>query len=215
MGGLSGRLIASPRGLSAVCGFGRETESACHARRVPCASSGHRMRSLCVYTMCTRDPKRVAGPCLACCVALGRSLGGQRVPAQQPSLREGRSVGRGVAPPLRHRFPPCRWAVLVEASARHVVVAWFVVGVRAAVVPCPAALSSVMLVLGECAPVGPAWPSRLRSSPCVVGASSFPVGGRRFPREGAKTATWLILPVVICLSQRLSHACLSINCFIL
>ena len=23
--------------------------------------------------------------------------------------------------------------------------------------------------------------------------------------------TWLILPVVICLSQRLSHACLSIN----
>jgi hypothetical protein len=27
--------------------------------------------------------------------------------------------------------------------------------------------------------------------------------------------TWLILPVVICLSQRLSHACLSINKFIL
>ena len=27
--------------------------------------------------------------------------------------------------------------------------------------------------------------------------------------------TWLILPVVICLSQRLSHACLSINEFIL
>ena len=27
--------------------------------------------------------------------------------------------------------------------------------------------------------------------------------------------TWLILPVVICLSQRLSHACLSINNFIL
>lgn len=27
-----------------------------------------------------------------------------------------------------------------------------------------------------------------------------------------KAATWLILPVVICLSQRLSHACLSINC---
>ena len=29
------------------------------------------------------------------------------------------------------------------------------------------------------------------------------------------SATWLILPVVICLSQRLSHACLSINAFIL
>ena len=28
-------------------------------------------------------------------------------------------------------------------------------------------------------------------------------------------ATWLILPVVICLSQRLSHACVSINDFIL
>ena len=31
----------------------------------------------------------------------------------------------------------------------------------------------------------------------------------------SRAATWLILPVVICLSQRLSHACLSINCFIL
>lgn len=30
-----------------------------------------------------------------------------------------------------------------------------------------------------------------------------------------KAATWLILPVVICLSQRLSHACLSISCVIL
>ena len=29
------------------------------------------------------------------------------------------------------------------------------------------------------------------------------------------TVTWLILPVVICLSQRLSHACLSINNFVL
>ena len=28
---------------------------------------------------------------------------------------------------------------------------------------------------------------------------------------GKKLATWLILPVVICLSQRLSHACLSIS----
>ena len=43
--------------------------------------------------------------------------------------------------------------------------------------------------------------------------------GRRamMPPRGGRTAawrtvTWLILPVVICLSQRLSHACLSINC---
>jgi hypothetical protein len=27
----------------------------------------------------------------------------------------------------------------------------------------------------------------------------------------ARIVTWLILPVVICLSQRLSHACLSLN----
>ena len=31
--------------------------------------------------------------------------------------------------------------------------------------------------------------------------------------NGMKFITWLILPVVICLSQRLSHACLSINYF--
>lgn len=30
-------------------------------------------------------------------------------------------------------------------------------------------------------------------------------------RFGEGIATWLILPVVICLSQRLSHACLSIS----
>jgi hypothetical protein len=29
--------------------------------------------------------------------------------------------------------------------------------------------------------------------------------------SGSKIVTWLILPVVICLSQRLSHACLSIS----
>jgi hypothetical protein len=34
-------------------------------------------------------------------------------------------------------------------------------------------------------------------------------------RLADKEVTWLILPVVICLSQRLSHACLSINNFIL
>jgi len=34
-------------------------------------------------------------------------------------------------------------------------------------------------------------------------------------KELVKIVTWLILPVVICLSQRLSHACVSINDFIL
>ena len=32
------------------------------------------------------------------------------------------------------------------------------------------------------------------------------------PRPTPRTAIWLILPVVICLSQRLSHACLSMSC---
>ena len=31
------------------------------------------------------------------------------------------------------------------------------------------------------------------------------------PAAAFKIVTWLILPVVICLSQRLSHACLSIS----
>ncbi len=42
--------------------------------------------------------------------------------------------------------------------------------------------------------------------------------GPRYPRAslhgrtpGEQIVTWLILPVVICLSQRLSHACLSIS----
>jgi hypothetical protein len=43
---------------------------------------------------------------------------------------------------------------------------------------------------------------------CVL-VGRLPSGCLRQTHEGA---TWLILPVVICLSQRLSHACLSINC---
>jgi hypothetical protein len=49
------------------------------------------------------------------------------------------------------------------------------------------------------------WVAELPSG--CVGASG------RFGLEGI--ATWLILPVVICLSQRLSHACVSINSFVL
>ena len=41
-------------------------------------------------------------------------------------------------------------------------------------------------------------------------------GLRRHPPVAFRiVVTWLILPVVICLSQRLSHACLSINKFVL
>lgn len=37
--------------------------------------------------------------------------------------------------------------------------------------------------------------------------------GRGRSLEHSRNATWLILPVVICLSQRLSHACVSMNKF--
>jgi hypothetical protein len=40
--------------------------------------------------------------------------------------------------------------------------------------------------------------------------ASCGVSSRASAPEG-KIVTWLILPVVICLSQRLSHACLSIS----
>ena len=48
----------------------------------------------------------------------------------------------------------------------------------------------------------------------ALGVGSFPSSfARRWlrPSPGVSWATWLILPVVICLSQRLSHACLSIS----
>ena len=40
-----------------------------------------------------------------------------------------------------------------------------------------------------------------------------PARFRCFSNETPLLDTWLILPVVICLSQRLSHACLSINIY--
>ena len=59
----------------------------------------------------------------------------------------------------------------------------------------------------------------LKASPTIVGlymrsGASAPGGSGLPSGDGlpGKGATWLILPVVICLSQRLSHACLSINC---
>ena len=57
---------------------------------------------------------------------------------------------------------------------------------------------------------------------CTLGRDSSPPAGNvevlgRLPRGwplGRTIATWLILPVVICLSQRLSHACPSISFYI-
>ena len=79
----------------------------------------------------------------------------------------------------------------------------------------------------ECRPAVMAWPLiRMRR---VTPLDSLTNSGRgEDTRKGAGTlafempsgafrivVTWLILPVVICLSQRLSHACLSINKFVL
>ena len=41
--------------------------------------------------------------------------------------------------------------------------------------------------------------------------SNYSWDGEPFEKTSSSAATWLILPVVICLSQRLSHACLSIS----
>ena len=63
---------------------------------------------------------------------------------------------------------------------------------------------------------------RERRSPVAPGRSPFYARVAPWPREGPggearasrlRIATWLILPVVICLSQRLSHACLSISTY--
>jgi hypothetical protein len=68
-------------------------------------------------------------------------------------------------------------------------------------------------------------PTNSDDRPCATFCSARPVGENadvaqatlyrrsavRYARRVRNQDTWLILPVVICLSQRLSHACLSIN----
>lgn len=68
-------------------------------------------------------------------------------------------------------------------------------GRRAAI--CPAALASVGRSVAS---------DERRGRPGLLGLLGRPLGKSR-------NATWLILPVVICLSQRLSHACVSMNEF--
>ena len=73
--------------------------------------------------------------------------------------------------------------------------------------------------------VGWMWIKAEASVGCYLGGGggggpvlSLPLLGLR-PGAGEENirgmVTWLILPVVICLSQRLSHACVSINSFVL
>jgi hypothetical protein len=68
--------------------------------------------------------------------------------------------------------------------------------------------SSLRLALG----CGHPLPGALAAPPPLIILASGPrdpLGPQR--PMGEQIVTWLILPVVICLSQRLSHACLSIS----
>src|SRR4030088_3042461 len=56
--------------------------------------------------------------------------------------------------------------------------------------------------------VSPRATSSLRNDSAMPSRHGLPKG---VITRGRKIVTWLILPVVICLSQRLSHACLSIS----
>ena len=84
----------------------------------------------------------------------------------------------------------------------------------------PGELPAVERLLGETgARVGPD-PARQHrrhgGRPAATGGHRHRAGqpprARPVPAD-RKVDTWLILPVVICLSQRLSHACLSINLY--
>ena len=76
----------------------------------------------------------------------------------------------------------------------------------------------------RCAGASPPWPGARSPLPAyLVYILAFPFRGASGPSPGVRPASaassprggnrdiWLILPVVICLSQRLSHACLSIS----
>ena len=53
--------------------------------------------------------------------------------------------------------------------------------------------------------------STLREGIINFGKPNYLAAGCFRAAGGSRIVTWLILPVVICLSQRLSHACLSIS----
>lgn len=66
----------------------------------------------------------------------------------------------------------------------------------------------VVALLRDAAPLGAPAPRSVYNS-----AGALPWSGAA-RAVAFKIVTWLILPVVICLSQRLSHACLSISNYI-
>lgn len=112
------------------------------------------------------------------------------------------------------RRPPCRWPLrepfccvrprtLAVCCRRSAI--WHVLVVVPLLVIAPSLLAPCPFPSGAWGHFGP-WPCRV----CGVGAH-----GLGAVCVTARIATWLILPVVICLSQRLSHACVSINSLVL
>ena len=76
---------------------------------------------------------------------------------------------------------------------------------------------NIRLVIRSTPPYGGREQRHSENSVLRVGCGSLEPQSARgtslsLPLPLRKTVTWLILPVVICLSQRLSHACLSIKC---
>ena len=178
-----------------------------------CAGVQPRLRSLYRYTMCkhtTNPPARTVGVSSEPSF-VGVSLSGIGRLAAQPPLREARSASVSTRRAGRLRIVG---SVLEEPSERIRGKRAFLGPVRSSERLARVGLSALLLT------------SPLKLAPASASAAldfshgwrpaacCLPSGGRR--RGCArKAATWLILPVVICLSQRLSHACLSINCFIL
>jgi len=77
--------------------------------------------------------------------------------------------------------------------------------------PCGELSGGKWIVCQPCCSLAPGCdPLRLRPSSVNCSARIRP-GSRQRKTCRVKIVTWLILPVVICLSQRLSHACLSIS----
>ena len=187
-----------------------------------------RMRRLCFYTMCTRHfdsplPVRAAAAAspLGVRSALRASL------AVQPFLREGaRACFAGVVPCRSVACPPRRWSraggmvqrgLCCASVSPLAYMSFYMSACRG-----PGPLTTVVVLLFptsnalrrcHCAPWLRCFLARVRVARVLVHV--LVLGSRRSIVRASMIATWLILPVVICLSQRLSHACLSINCFIL
>ena len=201
-----------------------------------------RMRRLYRYTMCTRSPKPRASPCRSCClwrleVSFSTTLSGPETRrcdiASVTIVSAGSRERVSMVSPKTARSPRFR---IAEARS----VEWFsktcVVRMLASrrrrsdgrvrsrarqskVIRC---CYSMNCTLSGFRPGTVHF--KVVGTVCVLDARSMAVSSGFSPwmvhpvmprAVGSMIATWLILPVVICLSQRLSHACLSINCFIL